>query len=153
MRLAKPFAFALLGLLCWGVSAVAEVGGANEICTPQGSTLTGVLIQSCVPVTASNPLPVLAGGSASALNVTASTVVKATPGKVTRVIVNTVIATAAVTINDTTTTGGAAAANLVLTIPVGTVAGTVFTIDWPCAAGIVASFAGGATGAVAVSFN
>jgi hypothetical protein len=66
-------------------------------------------------------------------NITAATVVKATPGTILRF--NVVSAgTAAGTINDCATTGAAAAANAVATIPevVGPVA-----LDWPCAVGIV----------------
>ena len=73
------------------------------------------------------------GGVLSALNITAATVVKATPGRLVRI--NVIVAgSAAGTANDCTTTAAAAAANQIVTIPasVGQVG-----IEWPCLAGIV----------------
>lgn len=95
---------------------------------------------------------VRSGGNLSSLNVTASAVIKASPGRLLRVTVQTAIAVAAVTLNDTTTTGGAAAANAFFTIPSGTAAGSSFYLDWPCLSGIVAAF-GTATGALAFSYD
>ncbi|SHJ70398.1 hypothetical protein SAMN05444159_1272 [Bradyrhizobium lablabi] len=95
---------------------------------------------------------VRSGGNSSSLNVTADTVIKGTPGRAIRIIVNTVTAVAPITINDVATTGAAAAANAILTIPTATAIGTVYNIDWPCLAGIVAKF-GTATGALAIAFD
>jgi len=81
-----------------------------------------------------NPLTPRAGGNASALNVTAATVVKAAPGTVFTVTVNT--AGAAGSIHDCLTTGAAAASNLVFNIPA--VAG-VYSLTFPCFVGIVVS--------------
>ena len=82
------------------------------------------------PVTASAGLP---GGNRAALNVTAATVCKATPGICVSVSV-VVAGSAAGTVNDVATTGGAAATNQFGTIPntVGT-----YTFNWPCGTGIV----------------
>jgi len=68
----------------------------------------------------------------SLLNITAATVVKATPGRIVRVAVTT--AGAAGSIYDHATTSGVAAGNLIAAIPA-TVG--VFDLDWPCAVGIV----------------
>lgn len=92
------------------------------------------------------------GGTLSKLDVTASAVVKASPGRVARIVVTTVTATAAITVNDTTTTGGAAAANTILSIPTAAAVGTVYDLDWPCANGIVINF-GSATGGLAISYT
>lgn len=68
-----------------------------------------------------------------AYNITASTVVKATPGTVKTVsIMNT--GTVAGTVNDTTTTGGASASNATLPLP--PVVGTTI-VDRVCLNGIV----------------
>jgi hypothetical protein len=73
------------------------------------------------------------GGSLSALNVTASTVIKAKPGTLFRVNVTTA-GSAPGNVYDTTTVAGAAASNLIAQIPntVGT-----YEFEWPCKSGIV----------------
>ncbi len=73
------------------------------------------------------------GGNQSLLNITAATVVKASPGTVWRVNVTTAGTTAG-TVNDVTTTAGAAAANLITELPntVGT-----YELVWPALVGIV----------------
>ena len=73
------------------------------------------------------------GGSASVLNITAATVVKAAPGTIYTVVVNTA-GSGAGSVHDVLTTGGAAAANLVFGIP--NVVG-VYSLTFPCAVGIV----------------
>ena len=72
------------------------------------------------------------GGIKSSLNITAATVVKATPGVLARITVNTA-GSAAGTASDCTTTSAVAAANLIFNIP--TTAG-LYVLEWPCAAGI-----------------
>lgn len=67
------------------------------------------------------------------LNITASTVLKASPGRAVRVSVI-VAGSAAGSLNDCATTGAAAASNEVAVIP-NTVG--VYEIDWPCGTGIV----------------
>jgi hypothetical protein len=71
------------------------------------------------------------GSTNTVLNITAGTVVKATPGRAVMVIVTT--AGAAGALYDHATTSGVGAANLVAVIPA-TVGAYLF--DWPCAAGI-----------------
>lgn len=88
----------------------------------------------------------------SSLNLTASAVVKAIPGRVAKVVVNTVTAVAAITVNDVASVGGAAAGNTVLTIPIATAVGTMFALDWPFNVGIVVNFNGG-SGALAISYT
>ncbi len=76
--------------------------------------------------------PVYSGDKAS-YNLSASTVVKATAGRLVRVSVNTAGA-AAGTVNDCATVAAAAAANQIGVIPnaVG-----IYYFDWPCSTGIV----------------
>ena len=78
-------------------------------------------------------------GSASVLNKTAgASVIKATAGRISKVIVNTAASTAG-SVSDCATTGAAAAGNQVLIIPSGTAIGTVYNLDWPCLPGLVLS--------------
>lgn len=81
------------------------------------------------------------GGNSSKLNITAAVVVKATPGRLRKIVV---VApgsgSGALTVNDCATTGAAAAANAILSVPFGSMtAGQVFNLDWPCSTGIVVS--------------
>lgn len=71
-------------------------------------------------------------GAQSALGLSASTVVKAASGRLTRVSVTT--AGAAGAVYDTTTTGSVGVANLIGVVPA--VVG-VYLFDWPCLNGIV----------------
>lgn len=79
-----------------------------------------------------NPLGPRPGGSLSALDLTTATVVKASPGTVYRVVVNTAGSTAG-GIYDAATTAGNVAANLVATIE----AAGVYNLEFPCATGIL----------------
>lgn len=72
------------------------------------------------------------GGSQSHLNITAATVVKATPGTLWTITVNTA-GSAPGTASDVATTGGVSAANLVAEIP-NTVG--IYELTWPCLVGI-----------------
>ncbi len=95
------------------------------------------------------------GGNSSAINVTAAAVIKATPGRLCKIIVLGVVGTGgSLTVNDTTTTAGATTANQVYTTA-GTVAvGTVISLDFPCINGIVISAVPtGGTAQFAVSFQ
>lgn len=98
-----------------------------------------------------SPIVPRPGGSLSALNVTAATVIKARPGTVYRVVVLTVATAGTFGVYDTTTTGGAATANAVFqetsSYPA---AGTVLYLEFPCANGIVVN--PGTGGAVSVSY-
>lgn len=78
------------------------------------------------------PLAPSVGGNASALNLTAATVVKATPGMCYTISVI-VAGTAPGTANDVATTGAAAVANQFFEIP-NTVG--VYRMNWPCATAI-----------------
>ena len=73
------------------------------------------------------------GGVSSTYNLSASTVVKATPGRAIRVSVITAGSTAG-TLNDCTTTGAAAASNQIASIP--NAVGVIY-LDWPTTAGLV----------------
>jgi hypothetical protein len=95
------------------------------------------------PVRAS---PGLAGGISAALNLTAPQVIKNAPGVCVKVVC---IAAGNLTLNDAVTTGGASAANEFYTFT-GMTVGQVVPLDWPCAAGIVASVA---TGTFAIAFG
>lgn len=86
------------------------------------------------------------GGTAVSFNLTASTVVKASPGRVCRIAV--LVAGSAVgTVNNLATAGGAAVANQVFTIP-NTVGS--YDVQMPCSVGIQVTPGTGQT--VAVSY-
>lgn len=87
-----------------------------------------------------------AGGVKSALNVAASTAVKATPGRV--ITVNVLVAGAVGAIHDCAATGDAAAGNKVAVIPA--VVG-VYRFDFPCLVGI--TYVPGASQVVSISYN
>jgi hypothetical protein len=99
-----------------------------------------------------NPLGPRPGGSASHLNITAPTVVKATAGTVYRVVVLTVATAGTFGVYDTATAGGAAAATAIFQETANwPAAGTVLYLEFPCNAGIVVN--PGTGGVVAVSFS
>lgn len=81
------------------------------------------------------------GDTKSALNQTAAAVIKAAPGRLAKVLIvaGGTASNGNFTFNDVASVGAAAAANAIITIPSGTAAGTMFTLDWPCAVGIVMS--------------
>jgi hypothetical protein len=91
-----------------------------------------------------NPVTSLEG-RLSTLNITSSTVIKASPGRVFKVSVVVAGSTTPGTINDCTTTGAAAASN-----QIGTAPNALGTIDfnWPMASGIVVVPQGGQTLAI-----
>lgn len=92
-------------------------------------------------------LRVSGGGISVVYNLTAATVVKATPGRC--VTVSVIVAgSAAGTANDVTNTAGAVVANQFGTIP-NTVG--VYKFEWPCLSGIVIVPGTGQT--VSVAFN
>lgn len=84
------------------------------------------------------------------LNITAATVVKASPGRLFHATV-VVGGSSAGSINDTATTGGVAASNEITAL--GTLAGVAFdsAAGWPCSTGIVVTPGTGQTIAVAFS--
>lgn len=71
-------------------------------------------------------------GLSTSLNITAATVIKASPGRLVRI--NVLVAGAAGAANDCTTTGAATAANQITVIPA---AAGPLLLDWPCLTGIV----------------
>jgi hypothetical protein len=71
-----------------------------------------------------------ASGFANAYNISASTVIKATPGRVVRVAVQ---GAGTGTVNDTNTVAGAVAGNQIFALPAGA---AVYYLDWPCTSGI-----------------
>lgn len=93
-----------------------------------------------------NPLGPRPGGSASALDVSANRVVKATPGTCYRITV--LVAGAAGTLNDCAAIGDAATANEFFVVPatVGT-----YELTWPCAVGIV--YKPGAAQVVSIAYS
>jgi hypothetical protein len=95
------------------------------------------------------------GGTKSALNLSAAAIIKASPGRVARVIIVSGGSTSgAFTLNDCATTGAAAAANEFFSCPEGTATGTSFLVDWPCLVGIVLSAVpGGGSPVIAVSYD
>jgi len=97
------------------------------------------------------------GGSTPAYNLTAATVVKATSGRLCKIIVvNPGTTGGGFTFNDCATTGAAAASNEIFTIAYNAtadVSGLVVTLDWPCLTGIVLSAVPtGGTPIISVSF-
>jgi hypothetical protein len=88
----------------------------------------------------------------SLMGITATTLIKPTPGRLFSIVVEVVTAVAAITINDAPNVGTITAANTLLTIPVATPVGTIYQLNWPCFLGIAANFAGGATGSLSASF-
>lgn len=124
---------------------------------PQGPLQANVAINSSLksaPLQLDQSGNLLTGsGSMNKLNVTAATIIKATPGRVCTVNVLTAATAGTFGIYDTTTTGSAAIANAVY--PQSTAswpaAGTVIKVDFPCLAGIVVN--PGTGGVVSVSFD
>lgn len=95
------------------------------------------------------------GGQSSAVNITAAQVIKASPGRLCKVVVLGVVGTGGnLTFNDCTTTGAATTANQIAFLPGTQAVGTPVTFDWPCVNGIVCSAVPtGGTVQVNVSFN
>lgn len=91
------------------------------------------------------PLVPSQGGTANRLNITAATLVKATPGTIVRVSVTT--AGAAGAVYDFGATTGQGAANLIAVIPA---AVGVVTLEFPCRVGILV--VPGAAQVVSVSY-
>ena len=96
---------------------------------------------------------VTVGGIHSALNLTSATVVKATPGRLGRLIIIGRGHSGAFVLNDCATIDTATAGNTVLVIPHGLVAGSVVAVDWPCAVGIVLSAVPNGNPIIAVSYS
>jgi len=123
---------------------------------PQGALQANVatnpaLARAPLTVDASGNL-LIGAGSANKLNVTASTVVKASAGRVCKVTVVAVATAGTFGVYDAATTGSAATANAIVQYTAAWPAvGTVIPLDFPCATGIVVN--PGTGGQVAVSFD
>ena len=89
------------------------------------------------------------GGNASELNITAPTVVKASPGTLFRVNVNTASSVSVSACYDLATVNGASAATEIYVSPISAVGSTELT--WPCADGILIVPGTGAN--IAVSYS
>jgi hypothetical protein len=103
-------------------------------------------------------LAVQNGGRSSALNLTAAAAIKASAGRLRKIVIIAPGSTSgAFTFNDCATTGAAAAGNTIFTMAydaTANVAGAVIELDWPCATGIVLSAVpGGGSPIVAVSYD
>jgi hypothetical protein len=94
-------------------------------------------------------LAVSPGGLDSVLNITAATLVKATPGRLAQISVL-VVGTTVGSANDAATVAGAATANQIGVIPEA-VTTSPLVFNWPCTAGIVVTPGTGQT--LAVSFS
>jgi hypothetical protein len=88
--------------------------------------------------------------AASTANITIGTTqtVKGAPGRLVKVIVTTVTATAVTTIYDS---AAAASGTPLLVIPIAAPVGTVYTIDLPAVNGI--TVAGAGTGAITIGYS
>ena len=126
---------------------------------PQGpigtTTATKAGVASPLALDATGNLDTQSGGTNSKMNMAAANVIKNSPGRLRKVVVNGVVGTGgSLTFNDCATTGTASAANAIMVQP-GTIApGTVINIDWPCKVGIVLSAVPtGGTPVIAASFD
>lgn len=112
-----------------------------------GRNANPFVIARAAAVTAANEL-IAASGLSRTLNVAgAAVVIKTGAGRLCRVFVNTLSA-APSTFNDAATVGGASAANLLFTIPANAPVGSIFELDAPFTAGLVAT--PGAAGVLAI---
>lgn len=85
------------------------------------------------------------GGNQSSLQCNAAKVIKATPGKIAKIIVQSVGAGGTLTINDNNAVGGSnSAANQILSLLTASLtAGQVIPLDFPCSTGITVSACSG----------
>jgi hypothetical protein len=92
-------------------------------------------------------------GSLNKYNITAAgAVVKATPGRICKITVQTASTGGTFSVNDCATVGAAAIGNQILGFAAAWPAvGTVINLDWPCTTGIVVI--PGTAGVVSVSFD
>ena len=125
---------------------------------PQSPLAANVAITASAPhyeaplnLDAQGALRTSADGTSSMLDLTTATVVKATPGRVAKVTVLAVATAGTFGVYDTTTTGAAATSNAIVQYTASWPAvGTIITLNWPCANGIVVN--PGTSGAVSVSY-
>ena len=97
------------------------------------------------------------GGTAQAYNVTSAAVIKASPGRLDKlVITNGGTTSASWTLNDCATISAATSANQIVSIPYSAalnVPGGIVSLDWPCSAGIVVSTVPGGSPVAAISYK
>lgn len=87
-------------------------------------------------------LALVTAGGAKWTQIGVATVIKATPGRLAKVVIITAGGTGSWTFNDCATLADANAANAIATIAynaTGLVAGLPLTFEWPCLVGIVCS--------------
>jgi hypothetical protein len=84
-------------------------------------------------------------------DISVTTLVAGRQARCALVSVTVVTAVGIITINDRVATG--TLTNTILTIPIGTPAGTLYRLEYPCSAGIAANFQGGATGTLAIAYT
>jgi hypothetical protein len=104
------------------------------------------------PLNAMNSIISTAGGTQSALALPAgANLVKASPGRIIRISVNTVGTAGTLAVNDCATTAAVAASNLVWEgVDTQAIGGAPITLEFPCLVGIVVTVPTG--GVVSVSF-
>jgi hypothetical protein len=91
-------------------------------------------------------------GSTAKYNIIVPTVIKATAGRLAKIIVNTAATAGSVSAHDCATLGAASAANQIYGVGAAwPAAGTPIPLDWPCATGIVVD--PGTGGNISVSFD
>ena len=101
-----------------------------------------------------NTLMTTRGGWKSSLNITAATAIKASAGRIAKIIIVAQGTSGSFTFNDVTTTGGAAASNQILTFAFNAYAvGTVLDVDWPCLSGITLSAVPAGSPIIVVSYT
>lgn len=96
------------------------------------------------------------GGSRESLNVTAAGVVKATPGRLCKIVISGTVGTGGnYTFNDCASTGAASASNQIASLAGTTaVSGQPITYNWPCLTGLVVSaFATGGAPILSISWS
>lgn len=125
---------------------------------PQGPLQANVAVNQStlksVPLQSDQSGNLLVGnGSMNKYNITAAgAVVKAAPGRVCKITVQTATTGGTFSVNDCATVGAAAIGNQILGFGAAWPAvGTVITLDWPCTTGIVVI--PGTAGVVSVSFD
>jgi hypothetical protein len=128
--------------------------GQSNLFLPFKKLSTGLLSPASLDSGTGMLLLSSSGGNTNSLNITAASVIKASPGRLARVIIVNPGTAGSFTFNDCLTAGAASAANTVWSVlfdGTGVAAGVTFAIDFPFNTGIVLSAV--ATGGVlAVSF-
>lgn len=150
-----------------GVLRVTDANGAQQNLEETVNPNTGYLMPNIVlgdesgyrvKADAQSNLGTQNGGRSSSLNLTAAVAIKASAGRLRRIVIIAPGSTSGTfTFNDCATTGAAVAGNAIFVMAynaAANVAGLVINLDWPCATGIVLSAVpGGGSPIVAVSYD